>query len=135
MKITHLLVLTAAAFAGAACKKSDTAEIPGTPDRKLTFTQPAKVTIERGGMAKTDIKIKRQALPGDVSVRFDKLPKGVEVVDAGQKIPGDGAAFTLKASDTADLVTNYVAQVTAEGPGGISVTEPMEITVIEKKAN
>jgi len=135
MKLTHLIVLSAAAFAGAACKKSDTAVVPGEPDKKLTLTQPGKVTIERGGMAKTDIKIKRQALPGDVMVRFDRLPKGVEVTDAGQKIPGDNAAFTLKASDTADLVTNYVAQVTAEGPGGISVTEPMEITVTEKKRN
>ena len=134
MKLTQALVLTAAVFVGA-CAKSETATIPGEPDRKLTLTQPGKVTLERGGMAKTDIKIKRQALPGDVTVRFNKLPNGVEVVDAGQKIPGDGAAFTLKAGEQADLVANYVASVTAEGPGGIAVTEPFEITVIEKKPN
>jgi hypothetical protein len=135
MKLTHALVLAAAAFAGGACSKSDTAVIPGQPERKLTLTQPAKVTLERGGMAKTDVKIKRQALTGDVTVRFDKLPKGVEVIDAGQKIPGDGAAFTLKAGDEADLVANYVAKITAEGPDGITVSEPLEITVIEKKRN
>ena len=134
MKLTQALVLTAAVFVGA-CAKSETATIPGEPDRKLTLTQPGKVTLERGGMAKTDIKIKRQALPGDVSVRFDRLPKGVEVVDAGQKILGDSGAFTLKAGDAADLVANYVSQVTVTGPGGITVSEPIEITVIEKKAN
>jgi len=134
MKLTIALVLATAALAGA-CRKSDTAVIPGEPDKKLTLIQPAKLTLERGGMAKTDIKIKRQALPGDVTIRFSKLPNGVTVLDAGQKIPGDGAAFTLKAGDQADLVANYVAQVTAEGPGGIAVSEPFEITVIEKKAN
>jgi hypothetical protein len=68
-----------------------------------------------------------------VSVRFNKLPRGVEVVDADQKIPGDAAAFTLKAGDGADLVANHVAEITAAGPGGLVVTEPFEITVTAKK--
>jgi len=129
-----LLALTAAVFV-TACSKSATTVIPGEPDRKLTLIQPAKVTLERGGMAKTDVKLKRQALSGDVTVKFDKLPKGVEVIDAGQKIPGDGAAFTLKAGEDADLVANYSARITAEGPGGITVSEPFDITVTEKKQN
>jgi hypothetical protein len=132
MKAKLCLALAAAALL-AGCAKSATTTIPAEPERKLTLEQPAKMTLEQGGMAKADIKLKRQACPGDVSVRFDKLPKGVEVVDADQKIPGDKAAFTFRAADGADLVANHVAEITAAGPGGIAVTEPFEITVTAKK--
>ena len=132
MKVRHILVLAAAALV-AGCQKSGTTTIPAEPEKKLTLIHPAKMTLEQGGMAKADIKLKREACPGDVSVRFDKLPRGVEVVDADQKIPGDAAAFTLKAGDGADLVANHVAQITAAGPGGLVVTEPFEITVTAKK--
>jgi hypothetical protein len=141
MKIPHILALAAATLLCGCqmlcgCGKPATTTVSGAsgePERKLTLEQPAKMTLEQGGMAKADIKLKRQACPGDVSVRFDKLPKGVEVLDADQKIPGDSAAFTLKAGDGADLVANYVAEVTAAGPGGLVVTEPFEITVTAKK--
>jgi hypothetical protein len=132
MKVRHILVLAAAALV-AGCHKSGTTTIPAEPVRKLTLVHPARMTLEQGGMAKADIQLKREACPGDVSVRFDKLPRGVEVVDADQKIPGDGAAFTLKAGDGADLVANHVAEITAAGPGGLVVTEPFEITVTAKK--
>jgi hypothetical protein len=128
----HILALAAAALL-AGCARSATTTIPAEPEKKLTLVQPAKMTLEQGGMAKADIKLKRQACPGDVSVRFEKLPKGVEVLDADQKIPGDAAAFTLKAGDGADLVANHVAEITAAGPGGLVVTEPFEITVTAKK--
>lgn len=132
MKAKYVLALAAAALA-AGCRKAATTTIPAQPERRLTLVQPSKLTLERGGMAKADIRIKRQDVPGDVSIRFDKLPKGVEVVDADQRIPGEAAAFTLRAGDGADLVANHVAQVTAAGPGGITVTESLEITVTEKK--
>ncbi len=132
MKAKYLTALAAAALA-AGCRKTETTTIPAQPERKLTLVQPAGVTLERGGMAKADIQIRRQDCPGDVTIRFDKLPYGVLVVDSTQKMPGDAAAFTLKASEAADLVANHVAQVTASGPGGISVSGPMEITVTEKK--
>ena len=132
MKIRHILVLAAAALV-VGCHKSGTTTIPAEPEKKLTLIHPAKMTLEQGGMAKADIQLKREACPGDVIVRFDKLPKGVEVVDADQKIPGDAAAFTLRAGDGADLVANHVAEITAAGPGGLVVTEPFEITVTAKK--
>jgi hypothetical protein len=134
MKIRHNPVLAAAFIvAVAGCQKSGTTTVPAEPEKKLTLVHPAKMTLEQGGMVKADIQLKREACPGDVSVRFDKLPKGVEVVDADQKIPGDGAAFTLKANDGADVVANHVAEITAAGPGGLVVTEPFEITVTAKK--
>jgi hypothetical protein len=132
MKAKYLLALAAATLA-AGCQRASTTTVPGEPDRRLTLTQPGKLTLERGGMVKADIRIARRDVPGDVTIRFDKLPAGVSVIDADQKMPGDSAAFTLKAGGDADLVANHVAQVTAAGPGGISVTESFEITVTEKK--
>lgn len=132
MNARHFLVLAVAALA-AGCGKGATTTIPAQPEKKLTLEPVSKLVVEQGGMAKADVRLTRQACPGDVSVRFDKLPRGVEVLDSDQKIPGDAAAFTLKAADGADLVANHVAQITASGPGGIAVSEPIEITVTEKK--
>ena len=60
--------------------------------------------------------------------------KGVDVVDADNKIIGDRASYTLRAGETADLVENFAADVTASaGPGNISVSEPMNISVKAKE--
>jgi len=132
-KIPLALALVAAASL-AACEKRATTVVPGEPEKRLTLMTPSSsISIERGGMAKADIKVKRKDCPGDLTAKFDNLPKGVEVVDADQKFPGDVAAYTLKAAPTADLVKNAVAEVTVTGPAGITVTGPLDITVVEKK--
>ena len=88
----------------------------------------------RGGMTKAEIKIARQGLPGEVTIRFTNLPKGVDVVEADSKIVGDMGAYTLRASDTADLVENFAADVTASAqPGNIAVSQTINISVTEKK--
>lgn len=132
MRTHHLAILAVAALAAGACGQSATVEGPGAA--KLTLTHPQSVEIERGEMAKADIEIDRNQLTGEVKIRFDQLPAGVEVVDGAQTITGDGetATFTLRASPTADLVKNHVATVTATGPGGVSVTDDLEITVTER---
>lgn len=130
MKIQMLLVAALAAFAIAGCSRSSTVE--GTGQSKLTLVKPSAVTLERGGMAKSDIKIRRENLAGDVTIRFDRLPKGVDVVESDNKIVGDSGSYTLRARQDADLVQNYAADVTASaGPGNISVTEPINIYVID----
>lgn len=111
-----------------ACSKSATVEGEGTG--KLTLVKPGNVTLHRGGMAKADIKIKRQDLLGDVTIRFSNLPSGVDVVETDSRIVGDAGSYTLRASETADLVENYAVEVTATaGPGSIAVSQPMNVSV------
>jgi hypothetical protein len=100
---------------------------------KLTLTKPSGVTLRRGETDKVDIKIGRENLTGDVRIKFDKLPKGVEIVDADQRLVGDKATFTLRALGDADIVNDFNAQVTAIGPDGMAVSEPFEITIKEAK--
>jgi hypothetical protein len=129
---TTILALTAALLL-AACSKgpSSSASVVSEAGKKLTLTHPKAVMLVRGGTAKTDLTIARVDTPGDVTIQFTKLPKGVEIVDAGNKILGTSGTYTLKAGDSADLVENYVANVTATAADGYAVTEPIEITVRE----
>ena len=131
MKNQMLYAAAIAASALAGCAKS--ASVEGRSGGKLTLDKPAAMTLHRGGMAKADIKIGRKDLPGEVTVRFTNLPKGVEVVDSDNKIVGDRASYTLRAGDSADLVENFASDVTASaGPGNISVSEPITISVKAK---
>jgi hypothetical protein len=85
-------------------------------------------------MSKADIHIGREALAGDVTIRFTNLPKGVNVVDEGSRIVGDQGGYTLKADADADLVENHAADVTASaGPGGIAVSQSISINVRERE--
>jgi len=127
-----LYVAALAAIALVGCAK--TASVDSEGGGKLTLDKPATVTLHRGGMAKADIKIKRQDFPGDVSVRFNNLPKGVDVVDESSKIVGDQGSYTLRAAETADLVENFAADVTATGGAkSVSVSESMNISVKAKE--
>ena len=130
MKHTTLFAWTFVALL-AGCGK--TVAVEGQSGAKLSLNKPGSVTLHRGDMSKLDINIERKNLTGDVTVRFDKLPKGVDVVDASNQLAGDKATYTLRASDSADLVENYAAEVTATGPGGIAVTQPVTISVKEKR--
>jgi hypothetical protein len=109
---------------------SDSATVQGEGASKLTLLEPGAVSLERGGMAKADVRIKRENLTGDVTIRFTNLPKGVTVVDSDSKIVGDQGSYTLKAGDSADLVANHAATVTASAdPGNISVSQSVVINV------
>jgi hypothetical protein len=129
--LTMVLALFALSFA-VGCKQ-EKSTVQTETGKKLTLVAPGNVKIERGNTAKVTVKIKRDKLEGPVGVNFDKLPNGVSLVNADQKITSDEAEYTLKASDTADLVDNHVAQVTAKGPEGVAVTESFKVTVVEKK--
>jgi hypothetical protein len=103
--------------------------------RKLTLSQPSGCSLERGGTCKVDVKIDRTNLTGDVRIRFDKLPEGVEVIDQNQTLAGEAekATFTLRANDNAVIVKDFNAQVTATGPDGLAVSQPFEVTIKDKK--
>jgi hypothetical protein len=116
----------------AGCSPSSSVE--GQNNRKLTLVRPSGVSVERGGVSKADIVISRENLSEDVSIRFSNLPRGVEIVEPDSRIVGVRGTYTLRASDDADLVKDHSATVTASGgPGGISVSEPINISVTAKK--
>ena len=131
MKTCIPFVVAIAALALAGCAESAT--VGGTAGKKLTLVKPAAVTLHRGGMAKADIQIRREDLAGEVGIRFSNLPRGVDVVETDARIVGDRGSYTLRAGDTADLVQNFSASVTATGgQGGHSVSESFDISVLEK---
>ena len=130
MKMLTIALVAFALMLSPGCKS---ATVQGQGGAKLTLEKPGDLQLERGGMGKVAIKIHRVNLTEPVSISFEKLPGGVAVVDAEQKIVGDEGTYNLKASADADLVSGYVAQVTAKGPEGIAVTESLKITVEEKK--
>ena len=131
MRTLTIMMVAFAMMLSAGCKNRST--VQGQAGKKLALETAGQVTIERGGMAKAEIKIHREKLEGPVSINFGELPGGIEVIDADKKIDGSEGTYNLKASDTADLVSGHVAQVTATGPDGIAVTESIKITVTEKK--
>lgn len=128
MKSAFLSALALGALLVSGCSKP--ASVQGQGTRKLSLDKPASMTIERGGLAKAGIKIRRQDVAGDVSIAFTNLPNGVELVESGKRIVGDEGSYTFRASETADLVENHVADVTASAnPGDIAVAQPFTITV------
>jgi hypothetical protein len=136
---TMFVVLCCSAALLGACGEKKTATVQGEANSKLTLTKPSAVSLRRGEMAKVDVKIKRENLLGEVSIRFDDLPTGVSVVDPDNRIVGDKAdgtdkaTFTLRADDMAALVEKHSARVTATGQRGVSVTETFDITVKERE--
>jgi hypothetical protein len=124
-----MLLLVFAALL-AACDRG--ASVSGEKGGRLTLSRPRAVIVQRGGDGQADIALTRINLPGEVKVKFADLPRGVDVTDTKNTIAGDGGSFTLHATDSADLVEHHVAQVTVTGSDGTAVTQPIEITVIEK---
>jgi hypothetical protein len=124
-----MLLLALAALA-VACGRD--ASVSGEQG-KLTLSKPREVIVQRGGTSEADIAINRINVPGEVTVTFGDMPRGVEMTGTKHTIAGDGGTFTLRATDSADLVEHHVAQVTVTGSDGTAVTQPIEITVIEKQ--
>lgn len=107
--------------------------VDGPSQGKLTLVRPTGISVARGGAVKTDILIARENLTGDVTIRFSNLPQGVEIVETDSRIVGERGTYTVRASNEAALVTNHSATVTATGgPGAMSVSEAINITVVEK---
>lgn len=122
----------AAALVLTACSPSASVEGPGSG--KLTLYKPSAVSVHRGGMTKTDIRIARSGLQGDVAIRFSNLPAGVDVVESDNRIVGEAGTYTLRARDDAALVEGHSAEVTASaGPGNIAVTEAILVDVTARE--
>lgn len=132
-KLTALsisILLAAGSIVG--CEEQAT--VQGQDGHKLTLVEPAAVNLTQGAMNEVKITIKRSDIKDPVAIRFDKLPAGVSAVDADKKIVGDEGAYVLKADESAALVVKHHALVTATGPDGIAVSQPLVITIKEKTA-
>ena len=118
-------------LAGTACDKTAT-EGPG--GKKLTLVKPSNQTLRRGETNEIAISIGRDNFGGPVKVKFAKLPKGVEAVET-RDIPAEQthATYTLHASNDADLVQNFEAAVTVEGPDGMATTQTFLVSINDKK--
>ena len=118
----------------AGCGRGDReSTVTGQAGAKLTIVQPAPVMLTRGGSAQVKIVIVRGEIKDPVAIGFDVLPNGVSVVAPDTKIVGIEGTYTLKAEDDAQLVANHHAHVTAKGPGNISATVDLVMTVQEKQ--
>jgi len=108
--------------------------VEGPGGKKLTVVKPADQTLRRGETNQITLTINRDNFRDPVDVKFENLPKGVQVQDKDKKIAtGDNTAtFTLVADASADLVENHEVKVSATGPDGMKVTETFRLSVKEK---
>jgi len=113
-------------------KQTGGTTVHGDHGEKLTIAQPKVQDIERGGTEKVTINLRRENFSDPVNVSVSDLPAGVEAVDAPRTTSGDEVEIVLRANENADLVSNHVVLVSAEGPNGIRATESFRISVKEK---
>jgi len=113
---------------------SGSTSVQGSGGKKLTLTKPLDTSIKQGDTVNVKASITREKFTEPVTIKFDNLPKGVEVGDSDMKIPSseNSKTFTLKASPDAALVENHEASITAEGPESMKTTEKFKITVKAK---
>ncbi len=102
-----------------------------TGPKKITLKKPSNQTLSRGDSGVVEVKIFKENLDVDVSVRFDNLPFGVEVTQSESNSKDNECIvnYTLTAASNANLVSAHVVRVTAEGQDGLAVTESFELTV------
>ena len=122
------VIALACAVSGLGCSARSTSS---TGPRKITLLKPSNQTLIRGGTHKIEITVHKENIDSDVSVRFDNLPEGVDVVEMDMNSADNEcvANYTLSASNSAVLVSEQVVRVTAEGPDGLSVTQSFALTV------
>lgn len=98
---------------------------------KITMNKPSNQSLGRGTTNTVEIKIWKENINANVSVRFENLPYGVEVTEKNTNSKDNNCVvnYQLSATDNARLVTDHVVRVTAEGPDGLAVTQSFEMTV------
>jgi hypothetical protein len=124
------LGLALACAAGAACH-THSAEVSGPRGETLTLVVPATQTFRRGETNVVLVNVHRADVAGPIAVRFDDLPKGLEMVERDVTIASgsESARVTLYAKPDADLVSGHAVRVTAAVPDGKSVSQYIHVTV------
>lgn len=107
--------------------------VSGPEGKKLTLVRPAGQTLHRGDVNRVAVTVLCENIATDITIRFHDLPDGVKIVEADRTMnPNELVVnFTLHASNDADLVSNFAAKVTAEGPDGILATETLMLTITD----
>ncbi len=126
MRARTTALVAACLLASAACQ---TVTVRGPDDKKLAATTPVALTVHRGQSAALEVGIDRDNFTGPVTVSVSRLPVGVEVDRAVQKVETSSATFALTASPTADLVAGEPVGVTVEGMDGRRATQFVALTV------
>jgi hypothetical protein len=107
----------------------------GGKTAKLELSAPKDASIDQAGEATVKVEIKRENTKEDVTVKFDKLPKGVEPKEM-EKIPGEKSEgeFVLKAAADAQVVKDHEAKViVSDASGKLKAEQTFKVTVKEKK--
>jgi hypothetical protein len=127
---TRFVAALAVLVSALGCEKTS---VEGAGGKKLTLIAPASQTLKRGETNQIAITVTRSNCADSVAVKFSDLPKGTSVVE-DKKIDADKnvGTYTIHSTPDADLVTNHVAKVTVEGPGGMTATESFQVTVKDK---
>lgn len=127
---TRLALAALVLVLAAGCEKTTSTDAKG---RKLTLLKPMDQALKRGELNKVNITIGREGFSAPVEIRFENLPRGLQVVEKSS-IAGDRnmQAYTLHADNDAALVANQEVRVVAEGPEGLTASETFKVTVKEK---
>jgi hypothetical protein len=121
-------IALACTVTGMGCASTSTSS---TGPKKITLKKPSNQTLKRGATSVVEVKIFKENLNSDVTVRFENLPRGIEVTESESNSKDNECIvnYTLSATLNAGLVSEQVIRVTAEGPDGLAVTESFELTV------
>jgi hypothetical protein len=122
----QLMVLFLLPLGTIACQQ---ATVRGPAGQRLTVMKPSDVTVHRGAADDVDVMLKKQNIPGTVTLTVSNLPDGVEAVDQPRRTSSKTVSITLRARQDADLVENHAAKLTAEGPDNMKVTQHFRISV------
>ena len=122
-------VLAAAAACLLSAVACQSATVHGEDDTSVTATTVRSLTIRRGGQATLEVALNRRNMAGPVEVTVSNLPNGVSADDASMNVETTGATFILRASTSADLVTNHAVDLTVEDPNGHQVKQHVSLTV------
>jgi ABC-type glycerol-3-phosphate transport system substrate-binding protein len=127
-KHSMVAALAACLLSAVACQS---ATVHGDDDTSVTATTVRSLTIKRGGTATLEVAINRRNMSGPVEVSVANLPNGVSADDASMHVETTGATFILRASTSADLVTNHTVDLTLEDPNGREVKQHVSLTVTQ----
>ena len=85
-------------------------------ERRLTVTSPGDQTVTQNQTDEMTVSINRDRFEGPVDIKFDNLPKGVEVVTPAMTITADKSSLpvTVKAAPDATPVKDHAVKVTAK---------------------
>ena len=128
MRAPIFAVLTACVLATAACKQMS---VRGPEGQEVTATTPMSLTIRRGSTEPLQVAIDRENFHGPVTVTIAQLPKGVSADRSSMTVDTTSATFALKASTTADLVSNQAVSVTIAAMDGRKAMQYVSLTVVD----